>query len=204
MFLRFWIIVGGLLLVASGAFAADLNGECRVRFFGTSTLHDFSGQAVCEAFNWSQSPAAGGELVVQDALVRVPVAAMDTDNGKRDKKMYEMFSSAEFPLIEGRFEDFVPQQLIQQLRSDGEEPGRLPFELRIRDISRPVEAVIRELRETPQEIFFVAEFPVSLAAYDLKAPGVLGIIRVGDEVRVEVEVVIRSTDLPVAATGTHN
>jgi polyisoprenoid-binding protein YceI len=128
--------------------------------------------------------------VIQNAVVRVPVASMDTAHSKRDKKMYRMFDSDNYPLIKGYLADFEPQFVLRQLRDKGDEPAHLSFQLRIRNVTRPVEASISELQESQQRISFVAEFPVSLSDFQLKAPSVLGLIRVADNVRVVVNVVL--------------
>ena len=204
MRLRLWIFFIPLL-VATGASAADLAGDCTIRFFSSSTLHDFDGRVSCEPFNWSaQEDAGSGRVLIRDAVIRIPVAAMETANDKRDEKMYEMFSVETFPLIEGRFGDFDPNRLLTTWRAGDAATARLPFELRIRDLSRPVEATVTNLQETPGRISFVAMFPVSLADFQLKPPSVLGLIRVADEVRVEVEVALQHDNLSAEAAGAAN
>ena len=204
MRLRFWIFIISLL-VATGASAAELAGDCNIRFFSSSTLHDFDGRAACEPFSWPvQEDAGSGRVLIRDAVIRIPVAAMETANDKRDEKMFEMFSVETFPLIEGRFGDLDPSRLLTTLRAEDAATARLPFELRIRDLSRPVEASVKDLRETPGRISFVALFPVSLADFQLKPPSVLGLIRVADEVRVEVEVTLQHDNLSAETAGAAN
>jgi hypothetical protein len=54
---------------------------------------------------------------------------------------------------------------------------------------------------TPEQIVFIMEFPLSLASFELKPPSVMGIIRVADEVRVEVQTTLhRQEPLEVSAT----
>jgi hypothetical protein len=62
--------------------------------------------------------------------------------------------------------------------------------LPIRDRSREVEGRISDWQETPGRVSFVARVPVSLAAFDLEAPTVLGLIRVADEVSIEARVTV--------------
>ena len=67
--------------------------------------------------------------------------------------------------------------------------------LRIRDVERKVRATAGNLKESGERVTFDLEFPVSLGEFDLKAPSVLGIIRVGDKVSVKANftlTVIRS------------
>ncbi len=190
MILRLWLFLIGFLLLSTASGATTLTGECSIRFFGDSTLHGFEGQARCEPFSWQGQANLSERSMIRQAIVRVPVAEMDTDNSSRDKKMFAMFESEQFPIIQGLFGDFNPDEVLQRIRPVEEARGRLGFDLTIRDITQPIEATVRDLEETPEQITFIAEFPVSLSAFQLKAPGVLGIIRVADEVRVEVEVVL--------------
>lgn len=191
MYLRFWICLITCFLLSTTAWASQLSGQCQIRFFGDSTLHGFEGQATCEPFDWLiEDESDSGKLIVRGAVIKVPVATMDTANKKRDKKMYQMFSVNDFPLIEGQFDNFDPRQLLQQLRDGNEVDAHFPFKLKIHGVTRSVDATIREFKETPEEITLVADLSVSLKDFGLKAPGVFGIIRVADEVRVEIEVVL--------------
>ena len=60
----------------------------------------------------------------------------------------------------------------------------LLFQLQIRDIEKPVTAVLQNIVETEGKITADLTFTLSLDDYQLKAPSVLGIIRVGDSVKV--------------------
>ena len=51
-------------------------------------------------------------------------------------------------------------------------------------MERKVRATASNLKESGERVGFDLEFPVSLREFDLKAPSVLGIIRVGDKVSV--------------------
>ena len=65
--------------------------------------------------------------------------------------------------------------------------GKAPLDLllRIREVERKIRAVAGNLMESGDRVTFDIEFPVSLGEFDLKAPSVLGIIRVGDKVSVK-------------------
>ncbi len=52
-------------------------------------------------------------------------------------------------------------------------------------MERKVRATASNLKESGERVTFDLEFPVSLGEFDLKAPSVLGIIRVGDKVSVK-------------------
>ena len=127
------------------------------------------------------------------------MTGLDTDNGSRNKNMYAMFDAQQYPQIEGRFGELDPAALLQQLGSRStSEP--VPFELTIRSITRPVQAIISSVKQTPDQIDLVAEFPLSLQDFELKPPSVLGLIRVADQLRVRVEVTLQGDALALAAT----
>ncbi len=197
--------ITAFLLLATTATALTLEGTCDIRFFGESTLHGFDGQAPCQPFtltsdgesgaNEEKAVASEGESgksgIIRQPVVKVLVGEMDTDNSSRDKKMYAMFEQDKYPEIQGLFADLDPDVILPQLQATETVAGSLEFNLRIREISLPVQAEISDLVVTPERILFVMEFPLSLASFQLKAPSVLGFIRVDDQVRVEVNVFLR-------------
>lgn len=191
-----------LILIWGGvARGADLSGDCTIQFTGNSTLHGFSGTAACEPFQWSLSTSSTGAALIQGASIRVPVASLDTGNSKRDAKMSTMFSAGEFPFISGTFDAFDPRELLERLRAGTPVASPLPFNLTIRTVTRPVSAVFHDLRERPGELSLVAEFPVSVSAFRLEPPSVLGLIRVKDEVRVKVTVTIHHPRWATSSSG---
>jgi hypothetical protein len=52
-------------------------------------------------------------------------------------------------------------------------------------VERNVQATASNLKEEGSRLSFDLEFPVSLSEFDLKAPSVLGFIRVADKVLVK-------------------
>ena len=188
MFKRLLIVVIVLLMHVGLAGAETYDGNCAIRFFGDSTLHGFEGKAACEPFSLVREQEA--ELIHQP-MITVRVASMDTDNGSRDKKMRKMFDSQNYPVIEGDFADLDPEKVLQQMQAAGEQPGQLPFKLKIRDQVQPVAAKVYDLQVSPEAITFTLKFAVSLKSFSLEAPGVLGIIRVADQVDVEVDATLQ-------------
>ena len=188
MILRTWIftVVAGLIL-ATSAGATPLDGECSIRFFGKSTLHDFAGQAACQPFVLQTQGDESGRQVIEPTVVAVPVSRMDTDNDGRDKKMWAMFDGTNFPEIKGHFAALDPDVVLEQLKATENGQGSLEFDLQIREVTQHIKANTNVLTITPEQIVFTMEFPLSLASFELKPPSVMGIIRVADEVRVEVQ-----------------
>lgn len=178
-------------LFAGNLWAAELKGSCQINFSGTSTLHDFSGTASCEPFVValdSQQPA-GLRLVGE--TVEVAVADMDTDNNKRDKKMRAMFEADRFPFISGRIEALSPQ-VIERLAAAarGNVNTQIKTHLKIRDTDLPQTARVSKILEDESQLELELEFELSLKAYQLKPPSFLGLIRVGDRVKVKIHLLL--------------
>jgi len=164
---------------------ATIRGACDVAFLITSTLHDVPGSARCLPFETVLARDPAGRQVISTVEVDVPVAGMDTRNTTRDGKMREMFLSERFPRIHAAARDVDVERLRVELGKGREGKAPLDLLLRIRDVERKIRATASNLKETGDRIAFDLEFHVSLGEFDLKAPSVLGIIRVGDKVSVK-------------------
>ena len=164
---------------------ARILGGCDVAFLVTATLHDVSGSARCLPFEAVLARDAAGRQVIPAVEVEVPVAGMNTRNKTRDVKMREMFLSERFPRIHAAAHDVDVEQLRTEMGKDRVGNATIDLLLRIRDVERKVRATASNLKESGDRITFDLEFPVSLGEFDLKAPSVLGIIRVGDKVSVK-------------------
>jgi len=165
--------------------SGTIRGACDVAFLVTSTLHDVSGSARCLPFAAVLARDAAGRQVIPVVEVEVPVAGMDTRNRSRDGQMREMFRSERFPRIHAAAHDVNVERLREEMGKGREGKSPLDLVLRIRDVERTVRATASRLEESGGRVTFDLEFPVSLGEFDLKAPSVLGIIRVGDKVSVK-------------------
>jgi hypothetical protein len=165
--------------------SATIRGGCDVAFLITSTLHDISGSARCLPFAAVLARDAAGRQVIPSVEVDVPVAGMDTRNRSRDGQMREMFRSERFPRIHAAAHDVDVERLRAETGKGSEGIASIDLLLRIRDRERKVRAKASNLKEDGEQVTFDIEFPVSLGEFDLKAPSVLGIIRVGDKVSVK-------------------
>lgn len=175
------------LLAAGTAWAEERRAIVHVTFAGTSTLHDFSGtvqssDVACEA------SSNGVEMVT----VRVPVMEMKTGHDGRDARMYKMFHADTHPLIEGQADR-------SSLTADG--ATAVPLRMTLHGVTREVEA---ERSPAPSEGPSTVRlaFALSLKAFDLEAPSVVGLIRVKDT--VQVSVLLDTDALPKPATRAEN
>jgi len=177
-------------LFAANSWAAELKGTCQIDFTGTSTLHDFSGTAACQPFTLSKSTDQSSPYALVGDQVSVAVAGMDTDNKKRDKKMHGMFDAEHFPLISGRVDALTPQIISALKPSQSDTQGKLPLHLKIRDIDLPQTALVSNIQESEEQLELDLELELSLKAYQLEPPSVLGLIRVGDLVKVKIHLLL--------------
>ena len=174
-----------LALLTAPAFAGRIEGTCDVRFLGTSTLHDFSGTVRSRPFSAPFSRDAAGNSILPSVEVEFPVAEMKTGNDSRDEKMREMFQSDRHPVIRAVALDIDADRAREQMRKDPGGKTALEVTLAIRGVERKVLATAGNWKEDGDRVAFDVEFPVSLREFDLKAPSVLGLVRVGDRVVVK-------------------
>jgi polyisoprenoid-binding protein YceI len=149
-----------------------------IRFDGTSTLHDFGGTIAAQPFvltvvsnTWS-------------ATADVLAAQMDTASEGRDRNLHKMLDTNSHPRLRGSVSN-APVPLA------GPTNATLRFQIRNQEHDLPVR--VENWTETAERVQFHAAWEVSLKQYGLKPPSVLGVIRVGDKVRVEADVVADKT-----------
>jgi hypothetical protein len=168
------LIALGLLLAVAQADTAEVTAT--IAFNGTSTLHDFGGSVTSSPFTVTlhQDPATGNVRV--SAAAEVVVKQMTTDHKKRDKNMMKMLDPETFSLISGTLSE-------AELPMVGSSTATL--QLKIGPVERKVEASLSNYERKGNQVSCRMTFPVSLKAFELKRPSVLGIIRVGDTVHIE-------------------
>lgn len=179
-----------LVLAANPSAGAEAwNGSCETRFRGSSNLHDFTGNVRCQPFRVGVEKAAEGKTIIPGAEVAVLADEMDTGEKSRDRQMREMFQSDKFPRIRGIFGKIDPEYIRQERRRGPGGGVQFDFTLRIRDIERPVHAVVSNFREADGGVSFDVEYPVSLKDYQLVPPkAFFGLVRVDDKVMVKTAV----------------
>jgi len=177
--LRIFIFFALFLIFPAISSAADYQGNCKVAFAGSSTLHDFNGKGRCDPFLASED---AGVITVPE--LTVAVSDMDTENSSRDKKMRKMFEAEKYPLIKGMSGAISLIDIRKAIDENIDSAPTLLFQLKIRDIERPVTAVLQNIVEAEGKIEADLTFTLSLADYQLKAPSVFGIIKVGDSIKV--------------------
>lgn len=166
--------------VSAPAVAAPLplQAVCDVHFTGSSTLHDFHGSAPAVTV-----PLQPGTLDGHwTAEAGVDVRSLDTGNGSRDSNMWNMFDAKNWPSIRASFADIDAAAIATG--------KRLSFKLTIREITHDVVATVTSWQQDQDKVAFNAAFDVSLTAFGLEAPSVLGLVHVADSVAVGVHVIV--------------
>jgi len=163
-------------MAGATAWAGQMTATASIRFQGSSTLHDFEGTAEARPFTIQYVEDADTGKLIVTASTSLDVGGMTTNNKKRDKNMAKMFDQEHYTMIQGDLEDIVLA---------GDETSKARLHLRIRNVEKDIEAVLSNLERSENGLRCTMTFPVILSEYGLKAPSVLGVIKVADTVQVE-------------------
>jgi polyisoprenoid-binding protein YceI len=178
-FLAFALVWLASVLTPVSARAVEVAGRCSATFFATATLHDFEGKGLCVLLSIEPPDASG----TYRARAEVAVEQLDTGIAARNEKMRVMFGAQEFPRITALFEKVDPAALRAK------RVGALPFRLTIHGVERAVTPELSDWSEVPgKRAHFRATFTVALSEFGMEAPTAVGLVRVGDRVRVVVDV----------------
>lgn len=175
-------------------------GSCDIQFSGTSTLHDFSGTVSAEPFQVKVSGLDDPATARMAAVVKVKAANMDTAKPKRDKKMHAAMDVTKFTEVTVTLPKTMNTALTKPVMEDGQpRPTQIPFTLTIMGKDQEMLGTVSDWKHNNGIASFKVSFSVSLKASGITIPAVLGVIRVGDEIKAEATLVLKS---PAAATAT--
>ena len=141
------MIIAMVLLIATHASAAEIRGECEVRFEVSATLHDFSGSGKCLPFTAPLDRTPVGDNVLPLVAVTLPVAGMETGNGGRDKDMRKMFEADQHPEIRASAHGIDADALRRRMRENPDGKASLEIVVAIRGVERKVQASAGAYRE---------------------------------------------------------
>lgn len=166
----------------------DWAGTCRVTFSGESTLHDFTGTVDAEPFTVSISSMTDLEKAKASSHVVVKAADMDTGNKKRDVEMRKCLDAATYPEIVVDFTDLPVSATKPVSEEAGPRPTVVPFTMSLKGREHKMTGSISNWSNKGDEVDCVVTFPVSLSASGITPPGVLGVIKVKDEIKVSAAI----------------
>jgi len=170
---------GGMLIAALSVTGGQVEPERRlpakavIQFNGTSTLHDFSGRLPAQPFLLILSNGTWS------ASADVLAGQMSTASEGRDGNMHKMLGTNQHPKIQGT---------VTAAPMPGQAGTHVMLRLKIRDQARELPARVSAWTESATEIKFHADWELSLKDYGLKPPSVIGVIRVGDRVKLQADV----------------
>jgi hypothetical protein len=176
-----FLLAGGSTV---GAAATQWTGTSDIRFNGTSTLHSWSGTVSAQPFTATVAMDENGNPTALKAKVTVKAAAMDTAKAQRDQNMHDAMKVGDFPLITGAMDTAFDQVMKPGERA----PSHLPFKLSLMGKEHQVDAAISKWVLKGDTATFDLDFELSLKACGITVPSVLGIIRVGDTIKVHAPV----------------
>jgi len=168
--------ITAIILACTTSEATTVSAVANVNFSGSSTLHDFEGTATTRPFTAIFDENGDSGQISIHAKTSIEVEKMTTNHEKRDRNMFKMFDLDHFAQIEGE----LPETILSE-----KESTEATLHLKIRNVKHDVAATISEVKRDGTRISCTMKFPVSLKAFELKGPSVLGLIRVDDTVNVE-------------------
>jgi hypothetical protein len=171
------LFAGGASVAATPARWA---GTSKISFAGTSTLHSWSGTVSAQPFTAVVSMDENGTPTALKAKVIVKAVDMDTARQDRDKNMRASMKVADFPLITGSMDTAFDKVIKPGEKS----PSRLPFRLTLLGKDHQVDAAISKWSLKGDTATFDLDFDLSLKKCGITVPSVLGVIRVGDTIKV--------------------
>ena len=174
-------VFGGGYAQASGQWHV-VSEKSSLGFMCKSTLHDFNGSAR------KLSGILEKNLNLAKGFVDVDVAGLTTDEPGRDKNMYQMFDTSLYPQIHFVFNDTDMTKILDH------HDGEIKFTgiMTIHNISHPVTLISKGHMEE-NTLICEGQMLVHLKDYGLKAPSILGLIRVDDAVAVQYNIVFMNS-----------
>lgn len=163
----------------------EWSGTCEVHFSGESTLHDFEGDVSAEPFIVEISDMANPAAASASSRVVVKAAAMDTGNDKRDVEMHKCMDVSTHPEIVVDVDDLGISEMKTVADGVVPRPTVVPFKMTLMGKTHEITGQVSGWSYSDGDATFSVSFPVSLKACGIKPPGVLGVVKVKDEVRVK-------------------
>jgi len=160
----------------------------RISFSGKSTLHAFEGHAHQVRGRIQYDPKTGESALPLE--IEIPSALLETENAGRDRGMHQMFESSRFDKLLWSADHLECTPLSGRGLAACKAEGRL----RIRGIERPLSFLV-QIQGHPDELKTESHFFISLKDFQLKPPSVLGVIRVSDLIKVDIQAVWKRESL---------
>ncbi len=176
------ILIFAILTTIVGA-GEKLKAGGTIAFAVSSAITDFSGQADVQPYTLEIHEGDQNGAVPLTFSADVKVKEMSTGNKTRDRHMHEMFKAKKHPLINGKV-DKEAITFSDKVRTK----GVVPVDFTIAGITNKIKGIVTDWQEDEKGISFKVTMAVSLKAFKLKAPRVMGIFKIRDKVGIQVAV----------------
>lgn len=161
--------------------AQDAEGTAKIKFKGTSTLHDFEGSAESKVI---AKKATEKGIVKWNFISELKVKTMNTNKDSRDKNMMKMFNETKFPIIEVSIKELDDSVL----KAAETKPQSIICDITISGIKNSIQATISSVTNKDEALNFALDLNLSLKQFKLKNPtAMLGMVKVGDQVKVTID-----------------
>lgn len=170
---------------------ARWTGICKVRFSGESTLHDFEGSVSAEPFTVTISDMANPGKATATSRVAVRASGMETGNEKRDAEMRKCMEVSSHPEIVVVVDHLAVAATKPAADGPVPRPTVVPFRMTLKGKTHELTGRVSDWSYSDHRVSFSVSFPVSLKESGIKPPGVLGVVKVKDEIQVKASLVLQ-------------
>lgn len=146
--------------------------------YGTSNLHDWE-MVVKEVKSQQNILFSGGQLIIRNVDLTVPVQRIESGNSIMDGKAREALKGSTYPSI--RFTAGSTTIPVSNNTFGGIIRGRLE----IAGVSKEVEIPVNGFVKAEKELMLKGEYVIDMTGYNVKPPtAVFGTLKTGKEVKV--------------------
>jgi hypothetical protein len=187
-----------LVLLSFPVHALDLHGKCQIQFLGSTTIDEFEGVGACHPFTLALIDEGDDEFRVDGIELRIPIEMMETGSTARNRQMYEMFDSQDYPEIIGRLPAEALDDLRRKLHGAAYMGWSFPLEIEIHGSRQKVIARVTQLIDSELAFAVDFKFHIALTDFEIEPPTAMWVVEVDNHVLVSIKVQLEA--LPTPAT----
>lgn len=190
--LRIFTITLPVLLLAgvglSGNTKYEITPQSKMWIEGTSTVHNWTCSTTQVVGSIEMDESTGS---LTRAVVTVPSAAVDCDNGTMNKKAASALQTGKYPVI--RFTLTSAKSVKTEAGRYFDATGTMELAGKTKDVTIGVDAVM----QSGGVYRFDGTFPLVMSDYGIDAPtAMLGTLKTGDRVQIRFEVFAAPSGMP--------
>jgi polyisoprenoid-binding protein YceI len=189
--------LGGLVVIAMFAWHTGYSQtvfvikSVKASIHGTSTLHDWKSEITKITFTGHFQTSASTWKEIKNISVKIPVEGIKSDEGKiMNEKTYEAFKATENPFI-----TFTADNALFKADSAESAVIHVTGNLTMAGTTKPTEVQANGRLLPNGDIQISVSKKLAMTSFNMKPPSaVLGTIKVGDEVIVNVDLMLTPGD----------